>query len=165
MDYRPNVDAALWFGREIWPLVKAQEPDATWGIVGKSPHPRLDVLRADPSITIVGEVAEVPPYFHAAGLYIIPLRMGGGTRFKLMEAMAAGVPIVSTTVGAEGVPVRAEKELLLADTPSAFAAAVVRLLRDPTLQERLRAAGLVLVRERFDWRVVIPSLERVYQPS
>jgi len=163
MDFRPNVDAALWFGRDIWPLIRAEHPGATWGIVGKTPHPRLDVLRNDPSITIVGEVPEIQPYLAAAQLYVIPLRMGGGTRFKLLEAMAAGTPVVSTTVGAEGVPVRSEHELLLADTPAEFAVAVLRLLRDPALGARLGKNARVLVTEHFDWRVVLGDLERVYR--
>lgn len=162
MDFRPNVDAALWFGRDIWPLIRDECPEVTWGIVGKTPHPRLNVLRDDPSITIVGEVPEIPPYLAAAQLYVIPLRMGGGTRFKLLEAMAAGTPVVSTTVGAEGVPVRPGHELLLADTPAEFAAAVVRLLRDPALRVRLGTAARDLVTERFDWRVVLHDLERIY---
>ncbi len=163
MDFRPNVDAALWFAREIWPRVKAQNPTATWGIVGKSPHRRLGPLRDDPSITLLGEVPDVVPFLRAAGIYVIPLRMGGGTRFKLLEAMAAGVPVVSTTVGAEGVPARTERELLVADEPDRFADAVLRLLHDRSLQERLTAAALSLVRERFDWRMVVPTLEQVYQ--
>jgi glycosyltransferase involved in cell wall biosynthesis len=163
MDFRPNVDAALWFGREIWPLIRARRPDATWGIVGKAPHPRLDVLRDDPSITIVGEVPAMPPYLAAADLYVIPLRMGGGTRFKLLEAMAAATPVVSTAVGAEGVPVRSEREVLLADTPVEFAAAVLRLMNDPALGRRLTAAAHRLVTEQFDWRVVLGDLEQVYR--
>jgi len=162
MDFRPNIDAALWFGREIWPLIKRQRPEATWGIVGKSPHARLDVLRRDPSIAILGEVPDIRPYFHTALIYVIPLRIGGGTRFKLLEAMAAGIPVVSTHVGAEGVPVRPEKELLLADQPADFAAAAVRLMDDRALRERLCAASRVLVRDQFDWRTVIPALEGVY---
>ncbi len=163
MDFRPNIDAALWFGNEIWPLIKAQEPAATWGIVGKSPHPRLDSLRSDPSITIVGQVPEMPPYLRAAELYVIPLRIGGGTRFKLLEAMAAGTPVVSTTVGAEGVPVRTDRDLLLADRPAEFAAAVLRLLRDPELRDRFSASSLALVREHFDWRTIVPNLEEIYR--
>ena len=162
MDYRPNVDAALWFGREIWPRIREALPTATWGIVGKAPHPRLDVLRADPAITITGEVPDIPPYLHAASLYIIPLRMGGGTRFKLLEAMAAGTPVVSTRIGAEGVPVQSEREVLLADTPAEFSAAVLRLLREPELGAGLRHAALELVREQFDWRTVVPRLEQIY---
>lgn len=162
MDFRPNIDAALWFGQEIWPLIKAEEPAATWGIVGKSPHPRLDALRSDPSITIVGQVPEMPPYLQAAQIYIIPLRIGGGTRFKLLEAMAAGTVVVSTAVGAEGVPVRTGRDLLLADHPADFAAAVLRLLRDPDLRDRFSFSSLALVREQFDWRIIVPSLEEIY---
>jgi glycosyltransferase involved in cell wall biosynthesis len=163
MDFRPNVDAALWFGRDIWPLVREGHPEATWGIVGKAPHPRLDVLRDDPSIALVGEVAEIPPYLAAADLYVIPLRMGGGTRFKLLEAMAAGTPVVSTTVGAEGVPVRSGRELLVADSVAEFAAAVLRLLHDPALGRQLSTAARKLVIERFDWRVVLGDLEHIYR--
>jgi glycosyltransferase involved in cell wall biosynthesis len=162
MDFRPNIDAALWFGREIWPFIKRQRPEATWGIVGKSPHARLDVLRRDPSITILGEVPDIRPYFHAASVYVIPLRVGGGTRFKLLEAMAAGTPVVSTAVGAEGVPVRPEEEVLLADQPVDFAAAALRLIDDQALRERLCAASRILVRNQFDWRTVTPALEHVY---
>jgi glycosyltransferase involved in cell wall biosynthesis len=163
MDFRPNVDAALWFGRDIWPLIREEHPDATWGIVGKAPHPRLDVLRNDPSITIVGEVPEIPPYLAAAQVYVIPLRMGGGTRFKLLEAMAAGTPVVSTTVGAEGVPVCSGRDILLADYPAEFAASVRRLLHEPALGLQLSSAAHKLVTERFDWRVVLRDLERVYR--
>lgn len=163
MDFRPNIDAALWFGREIWPLVKRARPEATWGIVGKSPHPRLDHLRDDPSITVVGEVPDMVPYLQAAELYVIPLRMGGGTRFKLIEAMAAGLPVVSTRVGAEGVPVQSGQALLLADQPANFAAAVLQLLDDSTLRQRFAAASLQLVRQHFDWRTVVPRLEALYQ--
>jgi glycosyltransferase involved in cell wall biosynthesis len=163
MDFRPNVDAALWFARDIWPLIRAARPATTWGIVGKAPHSRLAPLREDPSITIVGQVPEMPPYLVAAGVYVIPLRMGGGTRFKLLEAMAAGTPVVSTTVGAEGVPVRSGHELLLADEPAEFAAAVLRLLDDPGLGRRLAAAARRLVTQQFDWRVVLDDLERVYR--
>ncbi len=162
MDFRPNIDAALWFGREVWPLIKLQRAEATWGIVGQSPHARLDVLRRDPTITIVGEVPDIRPYFHAATVYVIPLRVGGGTRFKLLEAMAAGVPVVSTTVGAEGVPVRSDRELLLADQPADFAAAVLRLIDDRALRERLRTASRILVRDQYDWRTVVPAMEQVY---
>ncbi len=163
MDFRPNVDAVLWFWGEIWPLVKASRPEVTWGIVGRAPHPRLETLAAEPGITIVGEVPHIPPFFHAAELYIIPLRMGGGTRFKLLEAMAAGTPVVSTTVGAEGVPARHEREILLADDPAGFAAAVLKLLDDRPLREQLAAAGRKLVAEQYDWRAVVPRLEQIYR--
>jgi glycosyltransferase involved in cell wall biosynthesis len=121
------------------------------------------VLRNDPAISIVGEVPEMLPYLQAAKIYVIPLRIGGGTRFKLLEAMAAGIPVVSTRVGAEGVPVHSDRELLLADHPAEFAAAVFRLLRDPASRDRFRAASLALVRDQFDWRTVVPNLERLYR--
>jgi glycosyltransferase involved in cell wall biosynthesis len=162
MDFRPNVDAAIWFWQEVWPRIIHLRPDLRWGIVGKSPHRRLGFLQSDPRITVVGEVPDMIPYLQAARVGIIPLRMGGGTRFKLLEAMASGLPIVSTTVGAEGVPVRSEQDLLLADNPADFAAAVVRLLDNSALADRLVAAARELVQSRFDWRTVVPGLERVY---
>jgi len=163
MDFRPNIDAALWFGREIWPLIKVQRPNVTWGIVGKSPHARLDILQADPDITITGEVVDIRPYFQAAQVYVITLRVGGGTRFKLLEAASAGAPVVSTAVGAEGVPVRSGREVLLADTPTDFATAVLRLLAEPELRDQLGAAARQLVQAQFDWRTIVPRLEQIYQ--
>lgn len=162
MDFRPNIDAALWFGREIWPQIRERRSGATWGIVGKAPHPRLDALLSDPTITIVGQVPDIRPYFHAAEVYVIPLRMGGGTRFKLLEAFAAGAPVVSTRIGAEGVPVKPGAELLLADDPAQFAAAVVRLLDDKELRSQMHRAGMELVQRSFDWRSVVPALEAIY---
>ena len=105
MDFRPNIDAALWFGRRVFPLIQAQRPHTTWAIVGQRPHPRLDTLRQNPGITITGYVDDVRPYLAGAKIYVAPLRVGGGTRLKLLEAMAMRKAIVSTTVGAEGFPV------------------------------------------------------------
>lgn len=162
MDFRPNVDAVLWFWKEIWPLVKAGRPDATWGIVGKCPHPRLEQLKEDPGIRVVGEVPDMIPYLHAATIYVIPLRMGGGTRFKLMEAMAAGLPVVSTSIGAEGMPVSSGRDILLADSPAEFAAGVLKLLQDPNLRDALLSSAIRMVRQNFDWRMVTQNLEEVY---
>ncbi len=130
MDYRPNIDAALWFGREVLPLVTAAEPAVRFQIVGMNPHPRLDELRTNPAVEITGAVPDTRPYIYAAAAYVIPMRVGGGTRFKALEAMASARAIVSTQLGVEGIPVRSGQELLLADTPADFAAAVLRLIAD-----------------------------------
>ncbi len=103
MDYRPNVDGVLWFAEHVWPAVIARRPQTTWAIVGQKPHPRLDRLRAEPGITVTGRVAAIQPYLAGAKLYIAPLRIGSGSRLKLIEAMAAGKAIISSTVGAEGL--------------------------------------------------------------
>lgn len=158
MDFRPNVDAVLWFAQEVLPLITARVPDAKFVIVGQRPHARLDVLRAHPSITITGGVDDTRPYITGASVYVIPLRMGGGTRFKLLEALALQAPCVSTTLGVEGFPVTADRELMLADEATTFADAVVALMQHP---ERGQALGQVgrLFAEQYDWRHIVPQLE------
>ena len=163
MDYRPNIDAVLWFAHEVLPLVVAQSPHARFQIVGMNPHSRLDELRANPHIEITGAVDDVRPYITAAAVYVIPMRVGGGTRFKALEAMASGKAIVSTTLGVEGIPVADGRELLLADTPGAMAAAVLRLLHDGgPLHAELGRHGRALVASQYGWAQIVPRLERVY---
>jgi sugar transferase (PEP-CTERM/EpsH1 system associated) len=164
MDYRPNVDALLWFAATIWPRVRAASPEATLGVVGRQPHPRLDALRALPGVTVTGAVPDVRPYVARAGVYVAPLRMGGGTRFKLLEAMALSRAIVSTTVGAEGLGATGGRELLLADRPDQFAQAVVALLRDPARRVQLGASARAHVAACFDWSAIVPLLEAAYEP-
>ena len=162
MDFRPNVDAVLWFAREVFPRVRQAVPGAHFWVVGQRPHPRLAPLRDDPAITLTGWVEEVQPYIAGATVYVIPIRMGGGTRLKLLEAMAMERPVVSTRLGAEGFPVRDGVELLLADAPEAFAEAVVALLHDPARRRALGQAGRRFVQAHYDWRVLMPRLEAVY---
>jgi sugar transferase (PEP-CTERM/EpsH1 system associated) len=163
MDFRPNVDAALWFADAILPRIRETIPGAHFVIVGMNPHPRLDPLRGQPGIMITGEVPDIRPYIQGADLYITPLRMGSGTRFKLLEAMAMGKAVVSTRIGAEGIPVEDGRHLLLADTPGAFAGAVIDLLGDAPRRESLGAQGAALVSEQFDWPGIIPRVEAVYR--
>ena len=164
MDYRPNIDAVLWFGQEIWPLIRRHWPSATWAIVGQQPHARLDVLRRLPGVTLTGRVAQVQPYLLGGRVYIMPFRVGSGSRLKLIEAMAAGKAIVSTPSGAEGFPVRNDEHLLLADDPQAFAHAVLMLLRDYGERLRLGAAAGHFA-EAYDWRQVIPRFEALYEEA
>jgi polysaccharide biosynthesis protein PslH len=163
MDFRPNVDAVLWFAREVLPLVRRAAPGTRFWIVGKDPHPRLAPLRDDPAVEITGWVADQRPYIAAAGVYVIPLRIGGGTRLKVLEAMAMGKPIVSTTLGCEGFDVVPGRELLVADTPAEFAEATLRLLADPALRQRLGEAGRAFAAAGYDWRMIVPRLEAVYE--
>jgi glycosyltransferase involved in cell wall biosynthesis len=152
MDWLPNEDAIRYFTEQIMPLVKQEIEDVTLTVVGRNPYPALiDLSKRDPSIMVTGRVADVRPYMERAAAYIVPLRIGGGTRLKIYEAMAMEKPIVSTTVGAEGLPVRDGVELLLADSPATFAAAVVRVLTDEVVAERLSDAAAKLVREQFGW--------------
>ncbi|MGA9351610.1 MAG: glycosyltransferase [Anaerolineae bacterium] len=164
MDFRPNVDAVLWFCQEVLPLVRKQMPDVQFYIVGQSPHRRVMRLADDPAVTITGYVDDVRPYIAGACVYVIPLRIGGGTRLKVLEAMAMGKPIVSTSLGCEGfeglVPGR---ELLVGDTPAEFAQRVIELLDDAPRRERLGRAARCFVEEQYDWRLIVPKLEQVYE--
>ncbi len=167
MDYRPNVDAALWFAQEALPVIQSKAPAVRFQIVGQNPHPRLDVLRGNPAVDITGNVPEIEPYLSAAAVFVIPMRVGGGTRLKALEAMAACKPIVSTSLGVEGIDVKHGKELLMADTPVAFAEAVLELLNDQRLRagvlsQRLTENARRFVAERYDWDILVPLLERAY---
>ncbi len=165
MDYRPNIDAVLWFAHEVLPLITAQEPDVRFQVVGMNPHARLDILRDRPNIEITGAVADTRPYIHEAAAYVIPMRIGGGTRFKALEAMACGAPIVSTALGVEGIGVSDGREMLIADTPAAFATAVLRLLGDAqsggTMRHHLGTQGRRFVEATYSWDHIIPQLEAV----
>lgn len=160
MDYRPNVDAVLWFHREVWPLLQIGRPNLSWAIVGKKPHARLDKIGEQTGITITGRVNQVQPYLHGSRICIMPFRVGSGTRLKLIEAMASGKAIVSTTVGAEGFDVESGKQLLIVDEPAAFADTVLALLDDPGRRRELGAAASTFARQ-YDWRVVAPSFYRI----
>jgi glycosyltransferase involved in cell wall biosynthesis len=165
MDFRPNVDAVLWFWKEVWPRVQAEVPDVRFTIVGQRPHRRLEPLREDRSVTLTGWVQDVRPYIADATVYVAPLRMGGGTRLKLLEAMAMRKAVVATSLGAEGYPITDERELILADTPAGFAQAVVALLNSPTRRARLGQSARTFVEQRYDWRVIVPRMEQMYANS
>lgn len=162
MDYRPNVDAMLWFADEIWPQIRASQSQATWAIVGQKPHARLERLREMPGVVLTGWVESVRPYLANAAVVVMPFRVGSGTRLKLIEAMAAGKAIVSTRIGAEGFPVTHDRELLLADEPAGFATAVVHLLSHPADRARLGQTATQFA-ARYDWRSVIPQFEALYE--
>ena len=161
MDYRPNVDAALWFADEIWPLLKKQVPGLTWAIVGQKPHPRLRRLETLPGVTLTGWVPDVMPYMAGAKIFIMPFRVGSGTRLKLIEALASGRAVVSTTVGVEGFPVVDEQQVLLGDTAEAFADAVLALLGDAQKRAVLGENGRQFA-QKYDWRVVVPRFQPIY---
>lgn len=166
MDYRPNVDAMLWFGREIFPLIRAEIGEVSLKIVGMNPHPRLNELAIIEGISIVGMVENLAPYIEEASVYVIPLRVGGGTRFKALEAMAYRKAIVATSLGVEGIPVQHERELLLADSAEDFASSTIRLLSDQAaggkLSNVLGENALRVVESTFTWQAIIPEVERVH---
>jgi glycosyltransferase involved in cell wall biosynthesis len=148
-----------FFARDILPLVRAEEPDVRLTIVGRAPTPAVKKLADDAAIHVTGRVEDVRPYIDAASVYVVPLRIGGGTRLKIFEAMAMGKAVVSTTVGAEGLPIEPGTHALVADEPHTFARAVVRLIRDANRREQLERAARALVVERYDWNTVGGALE------
>ena len=155
MDWLPNDDAIRYFTREIMPLIKNKVPDVKLTVVGRNPAPALvDLSKEDPSLVITGRVDDVRPYMENAAAYIVPLRIGGGTRLKIFEAMAMEKAVVSTTVGAEGLPLTNGVELLLADEPATFADAVVRVLTDDAYASQLGQRAATVVRENFGWQQV-----------
>lgn len=162
MDYRPNIDAVLWFADAVWPLIVAERPSTTWAVVGQKPHARLERLRSLPGVTLTGWVDRVQPYLAGASVYVMPFRIGSGTRLKLIEAMAAALAIVSTPVGAEGFPVTHNQELVLAETPVEMATAVLQLLQSPAQREDLGRAAEQFARQ-YDWRQVIPQFAEIYE--
>lgn len=161
MDYRPNVDAVLWFAEAVWPQIKKKRPFTTWAIVGQKPHARLDPLRELDGVTLTGWVDSMAPYLHGAAISIMPFRIGSGTRLKIIEAMAAKKAIVSTPIGAEGFPLRHDQELLLAETAVGLETAVLHLLNSPADQRRLGEAAYQFA-QQYDWRNVVPQLDQVY---
>jgi glycosyltransferase involved in cell wall biosynthesis len=159
MDWLPNEDAMLYFCREILPRIRRVEPGVTVSIVGRAPTPAVRRLAADPAIEVTGRVEDVRPHIARGAAYIVPLRIGGGTRLKIFEAMSMGRAVVSTSVGAEGLPVADGRDLLIADDPDRFADAVVRVLRDRDLRAGLERAARRLVVERYDWSAAAAVLE------
>jgi sugar transferase (PEP-CTERM/EpsH1 system associated) len=160
MDWLPNDDAIRYFCREILPRVRASEPRTTLAIVGRAPGAAVRKLADQPGITVTGFVDDVRPYLARGAVYVVPLRIGGGTRLKIFEAMASGQAVVSTSVGAEGLPVTSGRDIVLADDPEAFASSVLRLLRDPSARQRLGHAARTLVEQHYDWSAVAGSLEQ-----
>jgi glycosyltransferase involved in cell wall biosynthesis len=151
MDWRPNQDAFRYFVQDILPLLRHTFPDLECTFVGRDPPADIRAMTGIPGVHVSGTVDDVRPYVQQAAVYIVPLRVGGGSRLKILEAMAMGRAIVSTTVGAEGLDLGDHHPVLLADDPAGFADAVLRLLADPELCARLAALGRRIVEERFGW--------------
>jgi len=152
LGYGPNQDAALRFAREVLPLVRAAEPRARFLAVGKNPSAELVSLGQErDDLVVTGFVDEVTPWIHRARLYVVPIRYGSGTRLKVLEAFAFGMPTVSTTIGAEGIDYADGEDLLIRDEPAAMAEAIVDLLRDPTRAARLGAAARAKAEAHYDW--------------
>ncbi len=163
MNYYPNREAVMTFAKNCWPLIRAQVPDATWVIAGREPPPEVKSLRELPGVTVTGAVADIRPSIAPAAVAIAPLRIGSGTRLKILEAFAMGKAVVSTSLGCEGLSVRPGEHLLVADHPEEFARAVIDLLGNPELRTRLGNAGRRLIEEEYSWERCGSQLLRILE--
>jgi polysaccharide biosynthesis protein PslH len=163
MDWEPNIDAMEYFCREIWPSVVNQFPAAKFQIVGRNPHSRVKQL-ASATVEVTGTVPSVSDYLRDAAVVIVPLRIGGGTRLKIFEAMAMGKALVSTTIGAEGLDVKSGDNCILADDPAGFANSILTLLSDVPLRRKYEKAAAALA-ARYDWSNIAKQFEEVLQQA
>ncbi len=163
MDWEPNIDGVEFFCKEVWPLVLAKVPEARFRVVGRDPHPRVKKL-ASSSVEITGTVPSIVDHLREAAVFAVPLRIGGGTRIKIYEGMAMGKATVSTTIGAEGLDVQHGRDILLEDTPPAFADAIVTFLQDEGVRGRYEAAAAATAR-KYDWAVIAQRFVEVLQKT
>jgi polysaccharide biosynthesis protein PslH len=163
--YPPNADGIRWFIQQVFPLVRQKLPGAKLTIIGKGPPKDFWKLAADETSGIVttGFVPELDPYFAGSAVTVVPVRAGGGMRVRILEAFSRAAPVVTTTVGLEGIGACPGEDVLVADSPEDFARSLIDLLQDRELQQKLSTNGRQLVEEKYDWQVVLGELDRVYQ--
>ncbi len=161
LDWRPNQDAVRYFVNDILPALAKIGVNATVDIVGRNPSSDLTALADDPAVNITGRVEDVRPYVEQAAVYVVPLRIGGGTRLKILEALAMKKAVVATSIGAEGLEVTDGENIMLADCPESFAEQIKQLLADKDLNRRLGEAGRTLVEERYGWDHLATKLDKV----
>ncbi|MDB6131724.1 MAG: hypothetical protein JWM04_2831 [Verrucomicrobiales bacterium] len=162
MDYNPNVDALRWYFEAIHEGILKQIPNLQVLIVGKSPIPEVKAYGEKPGVHVTGGVPDVRPYYGQAWLQIVPLRIGGGTRLKIVESMALGTPVISTTIGAQGLDLIHKQDILLADTPETFITETVEALKDESLRKRLSIAAIETASQRLSWRTIGKRLAELY---
>ena len=163
MDYHANIDAAVNFAREVWPQLRERRPELIFTIVGKDPAPEVRELAQIPGVEVTGTVDDVRPFYRDASAAVVPLKVGGGSRLKILEAMAAGVPVISTTLGAEGLEVLHDENILIADTTEQLVQAITSVIENKTRRDQLSAAGRELVSRRYDWSSLGTALFGIYQ--
>jgi sugar transferase (PEP-CTERM/EpsH1 system associated) len=163
MDYHANVDGVHWFCREILPRIRRQKPDVVFQIVGGYPTEDVKRLAIPGQVEVTGFVEDVRPYLKEATAVVVPLRIGGGTRLKILESLAMGKAVISTTLGAEGIAAVDGREILLADRPTQFADRVIDALDNPDLRKSLHSAGRELVETQYSWASIGNRLEQVYE--
>jgi glycosyltransferase involved in cell wall biosynthesis len=165
MDFRPNVDAVRWFAGEVWPIIRAKRPDARFYIVGRNPTREVQALASVPGVSVTGAVDDPRSWVAAATVYVVPMRMGGGVRLKVLQAMAMGCALVSTPMGVEGIEVAHGKDVVIARSPHAFAEATISLLSDPQRRAELGLAAREMVTMRYAWPTLLPALDSIYPRS
>jgi glycosyltransferase involved in cell wall biosynthesis len=166
MDWLPNVDAVEFFLSEVLPLIREKLPNASFTIAGRSPDARvLKAAEGVAGVTVTGKVADMRPYLWGSKLSVVPIRIGGGTRLKIYECMAAGLPVVSTTVGAEGLSYTDGRDILLADDPADLAAACIRLLTNEPARRALARNAMERVRRDFSWEAVSRDFEKILEAN
>jgi glycosyltransferase involved in cell wall biosynthesis len=159
LEYHPNVEAVRWFRSAIWPRLREKNPGLTWDLVGRTAQAVAALVKGDPRIRLIGPVADAVAAIAAARVVVVPLLSGSGTRFKILEAWAAGRAAVSTPIGAEGLGARDGEQLLIADEAASFAAAVQALLENPARAQQIGEAGRDLYLDRYTWPAAWKSLE------
>lgn len=163
MYWPPNIDGILWFLQEVLPRVRERRPDIVFDIVGANPPQEIiSIGEVDKGVNVTGYVDDPTPYLEGASLMVVPLRAGGGMRVKILNALGQGLPIVSTTLGCEGIAITPGVHLLVADSPEDFANSVICLLEDEQLARKLGRNGRQLIEDRYDYQVACQSIERVY---
>jgi polysaccharide biosynthesis protein PslH len=166
MDWLPNIDGIRWFVQEILPLIRRERPGCTVTIAGRKPTPEVEQLASPSSgITVTGTVPDIRPYLWGSAIAIVPLRIGGGTRLKIYESMAAGIPVISTTVGAEGLTCHDGRDVVIADSAEAFARRCLEMLDRPELRRRIADEASHLVATQFSWEAVAKSFEDVLRSA
>jgi glycosyltransferase involved in cell wall biosynthesis len=164
LHYPPNADGIRWFAMEVFPRISQEFPQATLTIIGKNPpQDFLELAANQPArFTVTGYVPDLVPQLERAAVMVVPVRAGSGMRVRILEALAQGMPIVTTTIGLEGIDAVPGEDVLVADTVEDYATAVARLLIDSELQTRLAVNGRRLAENRYDWRVVLKKMDEVY---
>jgi glycosyltransferase involved in cell wall biosynthesis len=161
----PNLDGIEFFCDEILPRIAEKIPDVSLTVIGQNPdNAKTRAIAANPRVKVAGRVDDIRPFVAEAAAFIVPLRIGGGTRLKILDALSMGKAIVSTSIGCEGLAVEDGKSILTGDSADAFADRVVKVLRDPELGRRLGAEGRQLVRSVYDWEVIGNRLRNIYKP-
>lgn len=165
LHYPPNADGIRWFLNQVFPLIRQHVPEATLTIIGKNPpQDFLDLAARNPEvIKVTGYVPDLAPYLKESALMVVPVRAGGGMRVRILEAFAYAMPVVTTTVGLEGIDATPERDVLVADVPMDFANRVIELLKDASLQEKLSVNGRQLAEAKYDWQVVLSAMNHIYE--